>query len=549
MKSIRAKYVDIFNQSIYPAEIIIENNRIKSIIKLKNDEGINKYILPGFVDAHIHIESSMLTPSFFAAEAIKQGTIATVSDPHEIANVCGRYGIDFMISNALTSPLKVAFGAPSCVPATKFETSGAQITSDDIKELMQNEHIYYLAEVMNFPGVINDDASLLQMIKHAQLANKPVDGHAPQLRMPDILQYFPKGISTDHECVDIHEAKEKLSIGCKILIREGSAAKNYNALSPLIHDYSDQLMFCSDDKHPDELILGHINQLVKRAISDGYPLFNVLKMACINPVLHYNLPVGLLREGDVADFILVKDLNDFEIKENWIEGECVFSENKIHFSPISQEPINHFERTEPITESELKIHIETNQDGTEVNVISAIDGQLITESFSQLLKIKNGIIQNDIENDILKCVVVNRYKNQAPVSIAFIKNFGLKKGAIVSSIAHDSHNIIAVGVDDLSISKAINAIIETKGGIAYADENETHLIPLEIGGLMTQKDATLLAEEYISLNKIVKENGCKLHAPFMTLSFMALPVIPKVKITDLGIFDVEKFDFISLIKK
>lgn len=546
MKTFEYNYVDIRNRRIYPAEIKIENGVIVCINELKVDATGLPYILPGFVDAHIHIESSMMTPAYFAYEAVKHGTVATVSDPHEIANVCGVDGVHYMINNARTVPLKFAFGAPSCVPATPFETAGARLDIEDIRMLLQHPEIYYLAEVMNYPSVIQQDPFFMEIIGAAQLLGKPIDGHAPALRHPLVEKYFSHGITTDHECVHIDEALEKIKVGCKILIREGSAAKNYSALAPLISNYADNLMFCSDDKHPDELVNGHINTLVRRAIADGYDMFAVLKMACLNPVSHYGLSVGTMRIGEPADFIIINNLKDFSILETWIDGACVYSGETVHFKPSNSHEINKFNIDTVFNVQHIQFDILSNHETVPCNIIEAIEGQLITNKSQKKLNVIDGKLQPDIENDILKCVVVNRY-NVAKPAIGFVQNFGLKKGAIVSSVTHDSHNIIAIGCDDESLINAINTVVENKGGMGYFNKDEMAFIPLEIAGLMTQENATKLSNMYTNLNNLAQKNGCKLKAPFMTLSFLALPVIPQLKMTDLGLFDVNEFQHVSLI--
>lgn len=548
MIKLRHNLIDLFQRRIYPAEIFIENERIHSIQELSNDETCHGYIMPGFVDAHIHIESSMMTPSYFAYEAVKHGTVATVSDPHEIANVCGVKGVNYMIENARTVPLKIAFGAPSCVPATGFETAGASLDNSVIRCLLEKEEIYYIAEVMNYPAVINGDSRFMEMIKMAQEMGKPVDGHAPALREPLVSEYFSKGICTDHECVTKEEAVEKINAGCKILIREGSAAKNFEALIPLAELFADHLMFCSDDKHPDELILGHINVLVKRAVLEGYNLFDILKMACINPVLHYKLPVGLMRQGDTADFIVVDSIEEFNVLETWLNGELVFGNGLVNFSPQQSEAINYFELKDKYHASDFTCKYSGPEAKVTCLIIEAIDGQIITQKSMHELEVVNQEIMPDVTKDILKCVVVNRYFRSQP-AIGFVKNISLKSGAIVSSVTHDSHNIIAVGVDDNAIALAVNEIIEMKGGMGFINNSQKSFIQLEVAGLMTQTNAIELAQQYTELNNQVMNNGSKLKAPFMTLSFLALPVIPHLKMTDLGLFDVDAFKHVSIISE
>lgn len=539
--NVSGKLVDISNRRIYPATIAIQNGVIQSITEI--DEAHEKYILPGFIDAHVHIESSMLIPSEFARLAVVHGTVATVSDPHEIANVCGVPGIQYMIDNSKRSSFKFFFGAPSCVPATFFETAGAHIAAEAIKGLMANPDIWYLAEMMNYPGVLNSDKEILQKIAAAHGAQKPVDGHAPGLRGADVIKYAGAGISTDHECFTIEEALDKLNAGMHVIIREGSAAKNFEALAPLIEQYPDKLMFCSDDKHPDELVLHHINGLVKRSLKKGYDLFDVLRIACINPVLHYKLPVGLLRVGDPADFIITGNLEDFGIEETYLNGQLVAKGGKTLLQSVEEQLINNF-NTDTRKASDFAIASDSRKT---IRAIEALEGQLITNELLLPAKEEDGYLKSDIENDILKIAVINRYEPNVPPAIGFIKNFGLKKGALASTIAHDCHNIIAVGVDDVSMAAAVNALIDVKGGIAVAENpSDVTYMALPVGGLMSNEDGYTVAKKYSQIDLKAKELGTTLHAPFMTLSFMALLVIPSLKLSDKGLFSGKTFSFTSV---
>jgi adenine deaminase len=534
-------FVDIFNESIYPAEIIVQGGKIISINPIDRTELINQhYILPGFIDSHVHIESSMLIPSEFARLAVVHGTVATVSDPHEIANVCGIEGVEFMIENGKTVPFKFNFGAPSCVPATIFESAGASLDSKDVEALMQRDEIKYLSEMMNFPGVLHQDEEVMNKIAAAHLLNKPVDGHAPGLRGEMAKQYIDEGIYTDHECFTAEEALDKLQFGMKILIREGSAAKNFDALIDLLNDYPDMMMFCSDDKHPDSLVLGHINQLCARSVAKGIDIYKTLKAACVNPVLHYKLDVGLLREGDPADFIVVKDLEKFEVIKTFINGELVAENGISNIKTIKSGIVNNFScNKKEMADFEVKWNSETD-----ISVIEALDGQLITNKLTIAPKITDGCIVSDPERDILKIVVVNRYNNSS-VAKAFIKNVGLKQGAIASSVAHDSHNIVAAGVDDESICNAVNMVIENRGGVSFCKDDLEMIVPLPVAGLMSNEDGYKIAEQYSLIDRSVKEAGSTLGSPFMTLSFMALLVIPHLKLSDKGLFDGDSFSFIQ----
>jgi len=544
---------DVFNQKIFPSLVHVNNGRISSIQQIaKHDLENSNYIMPGFIDSHVHIESSMLIPSEFARIAVTHGTVATVSDPHEIANVCGTDGIHFMINNGKTVPFKFYFGAPSCVPATIFETAGASISSSDIELLLQHREIKYLSEMMDFPGVLSGNEEVMKKIAAAQKLSKPVDGHAPGLKGLQSRQYRDAGITTDHECYIASEALEKLNYGMKILIREGSAAKNFDALIDLLTDYPDMIMFCSDDKHPDSLVKGHINELCARAVAKGISLFNILKAACVNPVLHYKLEVGLLRVGDPADFIIVKNLTDFNVYQTYINGELVAEKGESKFIPFhhteNNQPINNFhcikksvEDFEMLTGYPEKTILENS-----FPVIDVIDGQLITNKVYLPPKIADGKIISDPDNDILKIIVVNRYtKSITPISKGLIRNFGLKEGALASSVAHDSHNIVAVGVDDTSLCKAVNLIIFARGGISCVSNSSEMLLPLPIAGLMSDDNGYVVAEAYTTIDAMAKSMGSTLSAPFMSLSFMALLVIPHLKISDLGLFDGDRFQLIN----
>jgi len=546
--SISGNLADVHLQKIYAATITVENGIITAIEKI-SDEAYpsSKFILPGFIDSHVHIESSMLVPSEFARMAVVHGTVTTISDPHEIANVCGMEGVEFMIENGKTVPFKFNFGAPSCVPATVFETAGATLDVKDVTNLLKRKEIKYLSEMMNFPGVLFKDKSVMQKIAAAHQQNKPVDGHAPGLRGEQAKQYIEAGISTDHECFTYEEALEKLQYGMKIIIREGSAAKNFEALIELLNDWPEMMMFCSDDKHPDSLVLGHINQLCARAVAKGIDLFKVLKAACVNPVMHYKLDVGLLRKGDAADFIVVKDLKKFEVVKTYINGALVAEEGRSLFKTSRSEIINNFSCSK---KSAADFALPWN--GKNENpVIEALDGQLITNKLSVKPKVVDNYIVSDVANDILKIVVVNRYQS-APVASSLIKNFGLNQGAIASSVAHDSHNIVAVGVDDESICRAVNLVIEHKGGIscvcpAASNGSWTEMaLPLPVAGLMSNEDGYMIAAQYEQLDRMAKaELGATLASPYMTLSFMALLVIPHLKLSDKGLFDGDRFEFVQ----
>lgn len=539
---IQANLVDIFQRKTYPASINIQDGMITRITPL--DTLQPHYILPGFIDAHVHIESSMLTPAAFARLAVAHGTIATVSDPHEIANVCGVSGVRYMIENSKKTPFKFFFGAPSCVPATNFETAGAVMDAVAIEKLLAEKDIWYLAEMMNYPGVWQQDPEVMAKIAAAKKAGKPVDGHAPGVKGRLAAQYAAAGISTDHESFTLEEALDKIRCGMYCIIREGSAAKNFEALSPLITLHPDKVMFCSDDKHPDELVMHHINRQVVRAVAKGYDLYDVLRAACINPVFHYGIPVGMLREGDPADFILVEDLHTFSLLETRINGQLVADKNGSILPDIAAEAINNFHALPRMpTDFQLK----ATSENPDINIIEAMEGQLVTNRITLPGKVENGLLVSDPERDILKIAVINRYVPMAAPAIAFIRNFGLKKGALASTVGHDCHNIIAVGVDDTTITAAVNALIAAKGGIAVAEhEQQVTCFPLPIAGLMSTADGYTVATEYAAIDQQAKSLGTKLQAPFMTLSFMALLVIPSLKLSDKGLFDGNIFQFIPV---
>lgn len=522
-------------------ELFIENGKVLRVEE--RDEIKTPFILPGFIDAHVHIESSMLIPSRFARMAVKHGTVAVVTDPHEVANVAGVDGIEFMQNDASKVPMKFFFGLPSCVPASPMEKSGAIIGALEVEQLIKNNSFYYLAEMMNFPGVIYNDTEVHRKLAAAKELGKPIDGHAPGLAGEDLKKYIEAGITTDHECSTIEEAVEKINLGMKILIREGSAAKNYKNLIPLIKDYPDAVMFCTDDCHPDYLQKGHINKIVAQAIKEGYNLFDVLKATCINPVLHYKIPVGFIQEGSSPDFVVVSDLVNFDVLETYIKGEKVYGEGKVLF-PVEQATPYQFPFRDTFNKNALKVYSK----GGNINVIGAIDGELITKWIVEPLTEKEGEeVLAKPETDFLKIVLLDRYSNTAPV-VGFIRGFGLNKGAIAASIAHDSHHIVAVGCDDTSIDAALDWIVKNRGGLCYTNSQEVDGIPLPFFGLMTDVEGQGISERYQQLNKKIHSNGCTLSSPFMTASFMALTVIPELKIYHKGLFDGIKFQHVDVMQ-
>lgn len=534
--------VDVHHRRQYKARIIIENGMITAI---EPDESApERFILPGFTDAHIHIESSMLIPSAFARLAVQHGTVATVADPHEIANVCGKEGVLYMMDDGQKVPLKFCFGVPSCVPATPFETAGAELDAEAVAELLNRPDTYHLAEMMNWPGVLQDDAGVIAKIEAAKKAGKPVDGHAPGLKGDDALKYASAGITTDHECFTIEEALDKLNAGMLVQIREGSAAKNFEALIPLMQSHPGKLMFASDDKHPDDLVEGHINAVVRRALSLGYDLYDVLHAASVLPVEHYKLPVGLLRVGDPADFIITESIEELNIQETWLDGKPAWQEGRVMFPEVESRHINHFEAYH-IAPHDLKVH----SDNSSIPVIEARDGELITNKLMLELPRNGSEVLADLRQDVLKIGVVNRYKKAEP-ALGFIRNFGIKNGAIASSVGHDCHNIIAVGSSDAAIARAVNLVMDARGGMATVREDVEkgfmeQVLALPIAGIMSDESGTEMGRSYQELSRTAREMGSQLHAPFMLLSFMALLVIPSLKLSDKGLFDGERFEFVD----
>jgi len=543
--SIKGNVVDILGRRTYAAEVAVEAGRIKAITPV--EAAADTYLLPGFVDAHVHIESSMLVPSEFARAAVVHGTVATVSDPHEIGNVLGVEGVRYMLENAAQVPFKTYFGAPSCVPATSFETAGAEISVAEVERLLDDRRIRYLSEMMNYPGVLHGEPSCLAKIRAAQERGKPVDGHAPGLRGEEAARYVAAGMTTDHECFTKEEALDKLAAGCKIAIREGSAARNFEALFSLLSEFPGQIMLCSDDKHPDELLEGHINVLVRRAVAHGIDPYDALRAACVVPVEHYRLDVGQMRVGDPADFIEVDSLDDFTALRTWIDGCLVAEDGGTRIARVEPAVVNHFVPTR-LTSKQIEVSVPADS-GFKLQVIEALDGQLITNRREYPAQVINEALHARLELDILKLVVANRYY-QAPPAIAFIKNFGLKRGAMASSVAHDSHNVIAVGASDEDIAAAVNLVMESHGGLSATcvAEGIAEVLPLPVAGLMATGTCEEVGRAYAKLDKLVKSWGSPLRAPYMTLSFMALLVIPALKLSDRGLFDGTKFEFTDLLR-
>ncbi|MFO8100204.1 MAG: adenine deaminase [Salinibacter sp.] len=536
--SLAGRVVDLHDRTIRPATVHVQDGVIARIAPA--DSPPDRVLLPGFVDAHIHIESAMLPPSEFARAAVRHGTVATVSDPHEIANVLGVDGIEYMIADGEQVPFHFAFGAPSCVPATPFETSGAELGPDAVAALLDRSDVPYLSEVMNYPGVLNRDPSVMAKIEAAKTRDKPVDGHAPGVQGDDAAQYAAAGIQTDHESFSIAEARDKLDAGMTIAIREGSAAKNFDELIPLMDEAPDRLMFCSDDRHPDALAEGHIDTLVHRALARGYDRFDVLRAACLQPVEHYDLDVGLLREGDPADFIVVDDLDTLTVQQTYVDGQLVAKNGATQIDRVLSATPNRFVAG-PIAPAALQVPATSNR----LRVITAADNQLVTGEEIVETPITDGHAVAAPDQDVLKLAVVPRYED-APPAVGFVRGFGLERGALASSVAHDAHNVVAVGTSDAALARAINAVIDARGGIGVATDEDTDVLPLPIAGLMSDQPYDQVARRYTALSRVAREAlGSTMDAPFMTLSFMALLVIPKLKLSDQGLFDGDAFTFVE----
>ncbi|WP_251621265.1 adenine deaminase [Odoribacter lunatus] len=541
MEKIEGNIIDIHHRKIYPGTIFVSNGKIQKIEE--NGNNYSTYLAPGFIDAHVHIESSMLTPIHFSDLVISKGTVAVINDPHEIANVLGMGGIQFMLQNSRDAGIKYFFGIPSCVPATSYDFAGGVITSKDVEELAATGNFVCLSEVMDIPGVLNENPEIIKKIQVAKKYELRIDGHAPFLTGDNLRRYISTGISTDHESSNLKEAIEKLELGMKVIIRDGSAAKNYEALKSLIEINPDLLMFCTDDAHPDDLIrYGHIDKIVRKAIADGYDLFTVWRIASLNPVIHYNLPVGVLREGDFADFIRIANLESLEVLETYLGGRKLYEKEVVSSSVCHKKqyhPVNRFGQ-EKIHTNDLRKRVVKGK-----NVCIEVINQQIVTLKSYFESVTDDIFCSDVKQDILKIVYLNRYLNNKKPQVAWIKGIGMKEGAFATSIAHDSHNILAIGCKDEEITEVINRIIEGKGGLAVINSSGLFGMELPIGGIMSDKDAFWVASKYGDLLEKLRTTGCKLDSPFMTLSFMSLLVIPEIKIGELGLFDFRSFEFIE----
>ncbi len=531
--------INIVTGRTFAGEIEISDGRIARVTEQGPPQPGAPWFSPGFVDAHVHVESSMLPPSEFARVAVTHGTVATVSDPHEIANVLGLPGVRWMIADAKRAACKIFFGAPSCVPATNFETAGARFGPREVGELLDLPEVVYLAEVMNFPAVIFGDPVMHAIIAEAKKRGKRVDGHSPGVLGEDLKKYAGAGIQTDHECTTLEEARQRAALGMMVWIREGSAARNFEALWPLLLERPDRCGLCSDDKHPDELLVSQIDALVRRAVAKGVPVMDALRAATLNPVRHYGLPVGLLQPGDPADLVELNNLTEFKTQRTWVNGQLVAQNGKSLVARVPVHPINVFNATAK-KPADFALPAVA---GKRIRVIEAIDGQIVTGSAIEKPKVSAaGLVECDPSRDLLKLTVVNRYSD-APPAVALVRNFGLKRGALASSVAHDSHNIVAVGASDEDLARAVNLVIQHRGGLSFAAGDAAKALALPIAGLMSTDDAATAGAAYQELSNLARANGCKLRAPYMCLSFLALLVIPQLKLSVLGLFDVAKFAF------
>ena len=548
MKKYQGHILDVVRREVFDGEVMVENERIKQVKRcmLPDNGKAWPYLMPGFIDSHVHIESSMMSPCEFAHVASSHGTIGVVADPHEIGNVLGVEGVDYMIQSGREATFNFCFAAPSCVPCCPpdIETSGAVIDAAGVEELMARDDIGVLGEMMNFPGVLGNDPEVMRKIRAARKYGKPVDGHAPGLVDSDRERYALSGISTDHECINVDEGRACISAGMKVIIREGSAAKDFDNLCPLIGESPNMVMLCTDDCHPDDLVRGHINLLVRRALAKGYDLWNILMASSINAQRHYCLDWGMLQEGDVANFIVVDVLNPhFRVLQTVIKGIEVFDCNAT-FGSVRQHLIhiddsheasfpNRFEAN-PIREEDISLDVSKLDT---LHVLCATDGSLYTGH--DAVKLSNNPFDGSRYpwGEVQKIVVLNRYQPDAKPVVGLVRGFGLTHGAIAGSVAHDCHNIVAIGCNDEYLAKAINRVIEMKGGqVAIADDDMTDLA-LPIAGLMSPLGGHEVAYRCIMLSEMARRAGCTMRAPFITMAFLCLPVIPELKITDKHLWD------------
>ncbi len=529
--------VDIEGRRLFGARVKVNTRgRIEAV--LPEASPAPGFILPGFVDAHVHIESSLVAPAAFARAAVRHGTVAAVADPHEIANVLGAAGVAFMLDEAARTPFHVAFGVPSCVPATPFETAGAVLGAEAVAALLDRPGVTHLAEMMNVPGVLQGDRSVLAKLAAARARGKPIDGHAPGLRGEALRRIVRAGITTDHECLGLEEALEKAALGMKILLRRGSAARLFEPLLPVLARHPGACMFCSDDKHPGDLLAGHIDELVRIAVAAGADLFDVLRAACLNPVRHYRLDAGLLRPGDRADWIEVEDLRAFRVRRTVIGGRVLAEAGEARLPALAPLSVPNAFALRPVTAAAFRMAARPGA----CRLIGVRDGDLVTDAATCCPTLRDGTVVADPSRDLVKLAVINRYLPDAPPALALAAGTGLGRGAFAASVAHDSHHVIAAGVDDEALADAVNAVVAHGGGLAAAGgAAAARTLPLPLAGLMSPGTCEAAAAGHQAVDAAARACGCRLRAPFMTLSFLALPVIPALKLTDKGLFDAGRF--------
>jgi len=545
-----ASIINVFSGEIIPGSIAVAKGYIagfgsypaKRVVDMKG-----RFVAPGFIDAHVHIESSMSCPAEFARCVLPHGTTTVAADPHEIANVLGAEGIGYMIDSSKDQPVNIYYTLPSCVPATDMETSGAKLGADDLLPFMNNSQIIALAEMMNFPGVIYRDNEVLRKIEGMKKQRKPVDGHAPGLTGRDLHAYISAGISSDHECTTEKEAKEKLNAGMHIMIREGTGAKNLKNLLPIINrQTSRRLMWCTDDRHPHDIIKeGHIDFIVRSAIRMGLDPLTAIQMATINTAEYFGLNnVGAIGPGRQADLVVFSDIKNPVIEEVYFRGNLAAREGKILPEIKKPAPLNIW----PSMNVDIdKIDFSIPAVSRQARVIEIIPHQLITGQSLIKVAVSGNSAISDIKRDILKIAVVERHKGTGNTAVGFVRGFDLKQGALASSVAHDSHNIIIVGTNDEDMKTALEAVFKMGGGLAAASNGKILAnLSLPIAGLMSLQPVKTIKEKLDNLIDISREFGSSLNDPFMTLSFLALPVIPELKITDKGLVDVAKFRIVPL---
>jgi len=549
--------VNVYSGNISESYIGVKDGRIiyvggKPIRATKNLDVGSKFILPAYIDGHVHIESSLVTPSQFALAAIPRGTCCVVADPHEIANVCGVEGIKYMIEDSARTPLKIYFMIPSCVPATNLETSGAKIGLKEIEELKGLKQILGLGEVMNFPGVIKGEEEVMAKIRACE--GMVIDGHAPGLRGEELCAYIAAGVMSDHESVTAEEAMEKISLGMWVMIREGSTAKNLSELAAIVSKgCPERVMLVTDDQHADDLLAeGHLDHVLRRAVEEGIDPVDAVRMVTVKPAEYFGLRrLGGVSPGKCADMVIVDDLKEFKAEMVFIDGRIVAKEGKYLGSVGRSIVKKEVEKTVHIGEllpADLKVIHRGPEGKVETRVIEVVPDQIITNEMLCELPVENGEVLPDLEKDIVKICVVERHRETGRIGKGFVKGFGLKEGALASTVAHDSHNIIAMGVSDDEICRAVNRLREINGGLVAVNGNEVKSeLPLPIAGLMSDRGVEFVAERMDELNKSASDLGCHLRSPFMALSFLALPVIPKLKITDLGLVDVEQMKVVDLL--